>query len=91
MSMIPGDFLRYQLHTPKSLAVLLLHHCMHVCPTLFCWAAQPLLHNGLAVCHMKMGEWEDAERDLQEALGKDAKDADTLANLITVSVHAGRV
>jgi hypothetical protein len=34
---------------------------------------------------MKMGEWEDAERDLQEALGKDAKDADTLANLITVS------
>jgi hypothetical protein len=45
-----------------------------------------MIHNGLAVCHMKMGEWEDAERDLQEALGKDAKDADTLANLITVSL-----
>lgn len=57
---------------------------MHAC--LFLYArSQPLLHNGLAVCHMKMGEWEDAERDLQEALGKDAKDADTLANLITVS------
>jgi hypothetical protein len=38
---------------------------------------------------MKMGEWEDAERDLQEALGKDAKDADTLANLITVCVSEG--
>jgi len=48
-----------------------------------------MLHNGLAVCHMKMGEWEDAERDLQEALGKDAKDADTLANLITVCVCVG--
>jgi hypothetical protein len=33
---------------------------------------------------MRMGEWEDAERDLQEGLGKDAKDADSLANLITV-------
>lgn len=42
------------------------------------------MHNGLAVCHMKMGEWEDAERDLLEALGKDAKDPDTLANLVTV-------
>lgn len=54
----------------------------------FTWT--PLLHNGLAVCHMKMGEWEDAERDLQEALGKDAKDADTLANLITVGLHLGK-
>lgn len=45
---------------------------------------QAALHNGLAVCHMKMGEWEDAERDLLEALGKDAKDADTLANLVSV-------
>jgi hypothetical protein len=35
---------------------------------------------------MKMGEWEDAERDLLEALGKDAKDADTLANLVTVGL-----
>jgi coatomer protein complex subunit epsilon len=46
---------------------------------------QAPLYNGLAVCHMKMGEWEDAERDLLEALGRDAKDADTLANLVTVS------
>jgi hypothetical protein len=33
-------------------------------------------------------EWEDAERDLLEALGKDAKDADTLANLVTVSAYS---
>jgi hypothetical protein len=32
-------------------------------------------------------EWEDAERDLLEALGKDANDADTLANLVTVSPY----
>eukprot|EP00775_Hariotina_reticulata_P010026 gene10026-10182_t len=52
------------------------------------WTAP--LHNGLAVCHMKMGEWEDAERDLLEALGKDAKDPDTLANLVTVGLHLGK-
>lgn len=39
---------------------------------------------------MKMGEWEDAERELQDALGKDAKDPDTLANLITVGLHLGK-
>jgi hypothetical protein len=27
--------------------------------------SQAPLHNGLAVCNMKMGEWEDAERELQ--------------------------
>ena len=37
---------------------------------------------------MRMGEWEDAERDLLEALGKDAKSADTLANLVTVRALA---
>lgn len=54
----------------------------------FGWTAP--LHNGLAVCHMRMGEWEDAERDLQEALAKDAKHADTLANLVTVGLHLGK-
>lgn len=34
---------------------------------------QPLLYNGRAAAHMKMGEWEDAERDLLEAFNKDAK------------------
>lgn len=54
----------------------------------FTWTAY--LYNGLAVCHMKMGEWEDAERDLLEALGKDAKEPDTLANLVTVGLHLGK-
>jgi coatomer protein complex subunit epsilon len=51
---------------------------------------QPKLHTGLAVCRMKMGEWEDAERDLLDALGKNAQDPDTLANLIAVGLHLGK-
>jgi hypothetical protein len=58
--------------------------CHNVCVLQRVCLMQAPLHNGLAVCHMKMGEWEDAERDLLEALGKDAKDQDTLANLVTV-------
>lgn len=55
-----------------------------------CWPPQASLYNGLAVARMKQGEWEDAERDLLEALGKDAKDPDTLANLVTVGLHLGK-
>lgn len=50
----------------------------------------PLLYNGRAVCHMKTGEWEDAEHDLLESAAKDAKDPDTLANLITVGLQLGK-
>ncbi len=39
---------------------------------------------------MKVGDWEDAERDLLEASAKDAKDPDTLANLITVGLHLAK-
>ncbi|KAF8066259.1 coatomer subunit epsilon-1 [Scenedesmus sp. PABB004] len=55
----------------------------------FTWTAP--LHNGLATCHMKMGEWEDAERDLLEALGRDAKEPDTLANLVTARPRGAAV
>jgi coatomer protein complex subunit epsilon len=51
---------------------------------------QAMLYNGRAVCHMKMGVWDEAERDLLEALSKDAKNADTLANLVTVGLHLGK-
>lgn len=51
---------------------------------------QSKLHTGLAVCRMKMGEWDDAERDLLDALSKDANDADALANLVTVGLHLGK-
>ncbi len=45
------------------------------------------MYNGRAVCYMKMGRWEDADHDLQEAFAKDAKDPGTLSNLITVGLH----
>ncbi|EFJ49020.1 epsilon-COP [Volvox carteri f. nagariensis] len=48
------------------------------------------LYNGRAVCYMKMGRWEDADHDLQEAFSKDSKDPDTLSNLITVGLHLGK-
>lgn len=51
---------------------------------------QAALYNGRAVCYMKMGRWEDAEHDLQEAYSKDAKDPDTLSNLITVGLHLAK-
>jgi coatomer protein complex subunit epsilon len=54
------------------------------------YAYTPAVYNGMALAHMKMGEWEEAERALQEALAKDAKDADTLANLVTVGLHLGK-
>lgn len=46
--------------------------------------------NGSAVCNMHMGHFEDAESVLLEALNKDAKDADTLSNLIVCSLHLGK-
>mmetsp|Transcript_6442 Transcript_6442/g.21721 ORF Transcript_6442/g.21721 Transcript_6442/m.21721 type:complete len:292 (-) Transcript_6442:86-961(-) len=49
-----------------------------------------LLFNGLAVANMQLGNWEDAERNLKEALGKSSNDPDTLANLVTVSQHTGK-
>uniref|UniRef100_A0A7S1T9E3 Coatomer subunit epsilon n=1 Tax=Tetraselmis chuii TaxID=63592 RepID=A0A7S1T9E3_9CHLO len=48
------------------------------------------LYNGSAVCHMRMGNFDDAEKELLEAINKDSKDPDTLANLITCSVHLGK-
>lgn len=51
---------------------------------------QVRLLNGGAVCNMRMGRWEEAESQLLEAFEKDAKNADTLANLITVSLHLSK-
>eukprot|EP01026_Neomeris_dumetosa_P012081 TRINITY_DN1424_c0_g1_i4.p1 TRINITY_DN1424_c0_g1~~TRINITY_DN1424_c0_g1_i4.p1 ORF type:complete len:291 (-),score=49.66 TRINITY_DN1424_c0_g1_i4:196-1068(-) len=50
----------------------------------------PMLHNGLAICYMKMNQYEDAEKELLEALNKDAKDVDTLANLVACVLHLGK-
>ncbi|KAM7505736.1 hypothetical protein LguiB_004640 [Lonicera macranthoides] len=49
-----------------------------------------LILNGKAVCCMHMGNFDDAETLLLEALNKDAKDPETLANLIVCSLHLGK-
>ncbi|MCL7039985.1 hypothetical protein MKW94_016609 [Papaver nudicaule] len=49
-----------------------------------------LILNGKAVCCMQMGHFDEAESLLLEALNKDAKDAETLANLIVCSLHLGK-
>ncbi|PRW58190.1 coatomer subunit epsilon-1-like [Chlorella sorokiniana] len=54
----------------------------------FAWTVR--LHNGLAACQMRMGRWEDAEGELLQAFEKNPKDADTLANLVAVSLHLGK-
>ena len=50
----------------------------------------PKLYNGSAACRMCMGLHDEAEKDLLEALTKDGKDAETLANLIVAGMHLGR-
>ncbi|KAA8537085.1 hypothetical protein F0562_029563 [Nyssa sinensis] len=49
-----------------------------------------LILNGKAVCCMHMGNFDEAETFLLEALNKDAKDAETLANLVVCSLHLGK-
>ncbi|KAK1426645.1 hypothetical protein QVD17_15322 [Tagetes erecta] len=49
-----------------------------------------LILNGKAVCCMHMGNFDEAESFLLEALNKDAKDPETLANLVVCSLHLGK-
>ncbi|KAK3184431.1 hypothetical protein Dsin_031717 [Dipteronia sinensis] len=49
-----------------------------------------LILNGKAVCCMQMGQFDEAETLLLEALNKDAKDPETLANLVVCSLHLGK-
>lgn len=46
--------------------------------------------NGSAACMMKMGRYDDAEKELLEALAKDSKNPETLANLYVCSLHLGK-
>lgn len=39
---------------------------------------------------MRMLRWEEAETELQDALRKDDKDPEALANLIAVCLHLGK-
>ncbi|GAB4840878.1 hypothetical protein Ancab_021638 [Ancistrocladus abbreviatus] len=49
-----------------------------------------LVLNGKAVCCIHMGNFDEAESLLLEALNKDAKDPETLANLVVCSLHLGK-
>ncbi|XP_073058457.1 coatomer subunit epsilon-1-like [Primulina eburnea] len=49
-----------------------------------------LILNGKALCCIHKGEFVDAERLLLEALNIDAKDPETLANLVVCSLHNGK-
>ncbi|WCJ24400.1 Coatomer epsilon subunit [Euphorbia peplus] len=49
-----------------------------------------LILNGKAVCCMHMGNFDEAETLLLDALNKDAKDPETLANLVVCSLHIGK-
>ncbi|PKA64090.1 Coatomer subunit epsilon-1 [Apostasia shenzhenica] len=49
-----------------------------------------MILNGKAVCCMHMGRFDEAETLLLEALNKDAKDAETLANLVVCNLHLGK-
>ncbi|KAG6502202.1 hypothetical protein ZIOFF_042091 [Zingiber officinale] len=46
--------------------------------------------NGKAVCCIHMGRFDEAESLLLEALNKDAKDAETLVNLVVCSLHLSK-
>ncbi|GJP37458.1 hypothetical protein CLOM_g21861 [Closterium sp. NIES-68] len=48
------------------------------------------LLNGSALSQMHQGNFDDAEALLLDALNKDAKDANTLANLVVCSLHRGK-
>lgn len=50
----------------------------------------PKLLNGSAVCNMVMGKFAEAEKQILEALSKDSKNPDTLANIITASLHLNK-
>ncbi|XP_062224955.1 coatomer subunit epsilon-2-like [Phragmites australis] len=49
-----------------------------------------MILNGKALCSMHRGNFEEAEGLLLESLNKDAKDAETLANLTVCSLNLGK-
>merc|ERR1712146_425590 len=54
------------------------------------FGATAMLLTSQAVCHLHQGRYEQAEADLLDALQKDSKHADALANLLVVAQHRGK-
>ena len=54
----------------------------------YAWTSK--LYNGSAACQMAMGRYDDAEKDLVEAINRDSKDPDTLQNLAVCALHLGK-
>jgi coatomer protein complex subunit epsilon len=50
----------------------------------------PKLLNGSAICNMVMGRFDQAEKQILEALSKDPRNPDTLANVITNCLHLNK-
>jgi coatomer protein complex subunit epsilon len=54
------------------------------------FGASVVLLNGLASAKICMGQFDDAEKLLIDAIGKSANDPDTLANLVCCAQHTGK-
>jgi len=54
------------------------------------YASTPFLLNSMAVCHIHQAKWEQAEADLLDAMQKNNKNPDTLANMLVVAQHRGK-
>jgi len=52
-------------------------------------ATAPVL-NAMAVCNIHMGKFELAESELMDAIQKNNKNGDTIANMIVVAMHRGK-
>jgi len=54
------------------------------------FSATASLLNSMAVCNIHLGKFEQAEAELMDAIQKNNKSADTIANMIVVATHRGK-
>jgi coatomer protein complex subunit epsilon len=52
--------------------------------------ASLMLLNSIAVAYMHMGQYEEAEKELMNAIGKNPSDGDTLVNIVCCFRHTGK-
>ena len=51
------------------------------------YSPTPLLLNGLAICHIQSGNYQEAEKVLMSSLQKNSKDPETIINLLVSNTH----